>query len=63
MKIAIIGSFVINAPGENGKIHAPLLFSFNLAKKMSQMSHDVPVFINHHDSTNLNRYNQVLEVK
>lgn len=44
MKIAIIGSFEIKAPGETGKIHAPLLLSYHLAKKLSEMGHRISFF-------------------
>lgn len=44
MKIAIIGSYIRQAPSKAGMINAPLQLSYLLARGLSQRNHDVTFF-------------------
>lgn len=44
MKIAIIGSFNSKYPLIEGQIHAPLVFTFNIAKGLAKKGHEVTYF-------------------
>ncbi len=44
MKIAIIGSNIFTIPLEAGKIHAPLMLTWNLANKLAEYGHQVTYY-------------------